>query len=191
MSEDKRSRGRPRGSGKDDSTIMTQIANILVRNPSLKPTTAMRKILLTQEDSDPMNDPTVIRRWQRKWKKEAPLQMLAAKERVRPVSVSYAPNYAAATLDPFAAGPNAAEQVFASICGARSAAEQFRAGQHNIRSAVEQVRASLHGTRSVVEQFHASQHNIRSAVEQVRASLHNARSVAEQFRANRAPIGNI
>jgi hypothetical protein len=142
MLDDKRSRGRPRGSGIDDTVIMARIADILVRNPALKPTTAMRNILIAQEDSDATSDPTMIRRWQRKWKKEAPSQMAAAKERARPSPVRYAPIYTGATL---------AEQFFASHRSIQRAADQFFASQLGIQRAADQLRANEHRWKMFAE----------------------------------------
>lgn len=47
-------RGRPKGSGKDDWSRLQQIAALIAANPALKPTTAIKRIGVT--------DPSVIRR---------------------------------------------------------------------------------------------------------------------------------
>jgi hypothetical protein len=47
-------RGRPKGSGKDDWSRLQQIAALIATNPALKPTTAIKRIGVT--------DPSMIRR---------------------------------------------------------------------------------------------------------------------------------
>jgi hypothetical protein len=47
-------RGRPKGSGKDDWSRLQQIAALIAANPALKPTTAIKRIGVT--------DPSVVRR---------------------------------------------------------------------------------------------------------------------------------
>jgi hypothetical protein len=65
MSEDhpKRGRGRPRGTGKPDQAMLRQIASLLAEDPSLKPTTAIKRSIGTK-------NPSHIRRLQVKWKSE-------------------------------------------------------------------------------------------------------------------------
>src|SRR5918992_1384523 len=50
----KSSRGRPKGSGKDDWSRLQQVAALIAANPALKPTTAIKRIGVT--------DPSVVRR---------------------------------------------------------------------------------------------------------------------------------
>lgn len=54
MLQDKARRGRPKGSGIDDRTRLEAIAQLLAADPSLKPTTAIKSIGIT--------DPSAIRR---------------------------------------------------------------------------------------------------------------------------------
>ena len=54
MLQDKSRRGRPKGSGIDDRTRLEAIAELLAADPSLKPTTAIKSIGIT--------DPSAIRR---------------------------------------------------------------------------------------------------------------------------------
>ena len=60
MVEIKRGKGRPKGSEKDDSLVLATIANAIIANPSLKPTTAMRQYNRRASHAE-------IRRWQAKW----------------------------------------------------------------------------------------------------------------------------
>ena len=82
MSDDKRPRGRPRGSGKNDEPYLAQVAELLIREPSLKPTTAMKRLMMRHTWRE--TDQTLIRRWQGKWKEQSPALMAAARERARP-----------------------------------------------------------------------------------------------------------
>jgi hypothetical protein len=79
----KRPRGRPRGSGKNDRPYLEKIADLLLRDPSLTPTTAMKRIIRGKGDWD-ASDETLIRRWQVKWKEQSDSLMTAARERAQP-----------------------------------------------------------------------------------------------------------
>jgi|SRR5580704_9969780 hypothetical protein len=78
----KRPRGRPHGSGKDDSPYLAQVAEILIREPSLKPTTAMKRVMTGRAWTE--TDETLIRRWQAKWKEQGQLFLSAARACVEP-----------------------------------------------------------------------------------------------------------
>ena len=82
MSNDKRPRGRPRGTGKKDAPYLAQVADLMIRDPSLKPTTAMKRVMVTR--TGPETDETLIRRWQVKWKATELSLLAAARERMRP-----------------------------------------------------------------------------------------------------------
>ena len=84
MSIEKRPRGRPRGSGKNDSRHLAQVADLLVREPSLTPTAAMRRIMRSCKDWDAASEPALIHRWQEKWKVNGVSLLAAAHERARP-----------------------------------------------------------------------------------------------------------
>lgn len=60
MAEAPRKRGRPKGSGIDDGTTLAAIARLRTADPDLKPTTAIRKLGIT--------DPSVVRRLRDKLK---------------------------------------------------------------------------------------------------------------------------
>ncbi|NOX94793.1 MAG: hypothetical protein GXP04_06750, partial [Alphaproteobacteria bacterium] len=53
-------RGRPKGSGIDDSDVLNRIAELILANSSLKPTTAIKKLGIY--------DDSIIRRLREKWK---------------------------------------------------------------------------------------------------------------------------
>lgn len=63
MTTEKRKRGRPLGSCKDDSPLLRQVADILVLDKKLKPTTAIKRFLASP-------NPSPIRRLQSKWKQD-------------------------------------------------------------------------------------------------------------------------
>lgn len=60
MSSNKRGRGRPRGTGLDDSATLKKMADMIVANPALRPTTAIKRALERP-------NPATIRRLQGKW----------------------------------------------------------------------------------------------------------------------------
>ena len=59
MSDTKRSRGRPKGSGIDDHGRLVEIGRLIRSNPGLKPTTAIRRLGYT--------DPSTVRRLRDKY----------------------------------------------------------------------------------------------------------------------------
>jgi len=64
MSINKRGRGRPVGTGLNDTPTLEQAADLMVAHPGVKVTTAVRQIL-------PKAGPSEIRRLQMKWKAKA------------------------------------------------------------------------------------------------------------------------
>ncbi len=93
-SQNKRGRGRPIGTGKDDAPTLSKVADLIVANPALRPTTAIKRVL------DRL-DPSIIRRLQVKWRagKEEYLAQARSRRAVtvapaRRASVSYSPRTA-------------------------------------------------------------------------------------------------
>lgn len=82
MTTEKRRRGRPPGSGKNDLPHLEQVARLLARNPGLKPTTAMKRIVAERKDWG-TSDSSLLRRWQDKWAKEGFFLLAAAHERTQ------------------------------------------------------------------------------------------------------------
>jgi hypothetical protein len=82
MITEKRPRGRPRGSGKNDLPQLAQVADLLVRDPSLKPTTAMKRVMRGRKDWA-ATDSTLLRRWQVKWKAIGAALLATAREATR------------------------------------------------------------------------------------------------------------
>ncbi|RQH13604.1 hypothetical protein [Bradyrhizobium sp. RP6] len=94
MTNAKRGRGRPKGSGKNDGPILDRVADAIVKDPQLKPTTAMLRIIRGQSGWD-ATEATLLRRLQGKWKNESEKLLNAARERAarvnfptRPVATS-------------------------------------------------------------------------------------------------------
>ena len=81
MTEPKRKRGRPPGSGgRDDSSYLALIADKLVANPSLKRAAAMNEVKNTRMDWG-ASDKTLLQRWRDKWSKQEAQLMEAARKR--------------------------------------------------------------------------------------------------------------
>jgi hypothetical protein len=70
----KRRRGRPRGSGKPDGSTLQLVAELLAEDLRLRPTTAIKRLIGTKNDSD-------IRRLQVKWKAEGRTLLSQAQRR--------------------------------------------------------------------------------------------------------------
>lgn len=67
MNTIKPSRGRPPGSGKKDDATLMEVARLMVRDPSLKRTTAMKRVIAARKDW-PEQDGALLRRLQVKWR---------------------------------------------------------------------------------------------------------------------------
>lgn len=70
----KKGRGRPPGTGKDDTPMLVQIADSMTANLNLKPTTAIRRINPRAGDAE-------VRRLQVKWKLEGARYLAQARAR--------------------------------------------------------------------------------------------------------------
>lgn len=70
----KRGRGRPHGTGLNDEKTLEKIADLIARNPSLRPTTAIKRTLHNP-------DSATIRRLQVKWKAQGEGFLAKARER--------------------------------------------------------------------------------------------------------------
>ena len=75
MTTNTKTRGRPKGSEKDDTQVLAAIADLILGNPNLPATTAMRRLKPKAADAD-------IRRWQAKWKDRKASLLAAARARV-------------------------------------------------------------------------------------------------------------
>lgn len=73
-STNKRGRGRPHGTGLNDDKALREIADLLQRYPSLRPTTAIKRVLRNPGSA-------TIRRLQVKWKAQGDAYLDMARER--------------------------------------------------------------------------------------------------------------
>lgn len=74
MTDDRKPKGRPKGTEMDDSAMLATIADMLVANPDMKATSAMRRIKPQASDAE-------IHRWQDKWKRRKVELLKEAKAR--------------------------------------------------------------------------------------------------------------
>jgi hypothetical protein len=70
-----RARGRPKGTGKDDSLALRRVAEMLVADPTLRPMTAMKRL------QKPTN-PSYVHRLNVKWRREGTAFLLAERARI-------------------------------------------------------------------------------------------------------------
>jgi hypothetical protein len=80
MATENRPRGRPPGEGKKDSPYLAQVADLVVSDSSLKPTTAMKRVMRSRNDWG-ASDETLLRRWQVKWKANHKVYLADARDR--------------------------------------------------------------------------------------------------------------
>ncbi len=79
----KRRRGRPLGSGIDDSVYLNQIADLKFENPKLSTSSAAKRVRKRAGSTlQHVTEPTFVRRMQRKWN-ESESQLLVAAEKRR------------------------------------------------------------------------------------------------------------
>jgi hypothetical protein len=87
MPIEKRTRGRPRGTGKNDQQYLEKVADLMVSDSTLKRTRAMRRIIRGRKDWG-ASEETLLRRWQVKWNRQAESLLTAARERAGPKLVA-------------------------------------------------------------------------------------------------------
>lgn len=95
----KRTRGRPRGTGLDDGPTLRKVADMLAADPSLKPTTAIKRALDKPTE-------TAVRRLQGKWQHQGARYQADALARrsavpapTRRVSAPYSPRTSRQVLE--------------------------------------------------------------------------------------------
>jgi hypothetical protein len=74
MSDSKRGKGRPKGSETNDANVLNAMADMILADPGLRPTSAMRSVV-------PDATPAAIRRYQDKWKNRRDSLLADAQER--------------------------------------------------------------------------------------------------------------
>ena len=80
MNSTKRNRGRPRGTGLDDSPMLKKMADLLAADPKLKPTRAIKRVLEQPGETN-------VRRLQGKWKDDGARYLADAQARRAAVPV--------------------------------------------------------------------------------------------------------
>jgi hypothetical protein len=83
MNAQKRKRGRPLGSGKNDELTLMQTAQLMVADTTLKPTTAMRQVMRTRKDW-PETQETLLRCLQVKWRAHGEIMLARARREREP-----------------------------------------------------------------------------------------------------------
>lgn len=139
-------RGRPKGTGKDDSAALKRIADLLVADPSLKPTTAIRRIGVHNESD--------TRRLQVKWKADGAVLLAAARARKNEAEEARPP---AAPGDLFAAMLAIAAQTEEIRRALEGPAAEFLRQQ-------KMIEESLGPVHKLMQQFEAQQRMIRQAL---------------------------
>lgn len=82
MTSEIRRRGRPCGTGKNDTSHLRRVADLLIENPKMTATSAMKQILRTDEDNTATLE-SRVRRLQGKWRREKEVHLSDARARMR------------------------------------------------------------------------------------------------------------
>ena len=137
MSKSNTKRGRPKGSGIDDSSVLQAIANAIAADDNLKPTTAIRGLGIT--------DPSTIRRLRDKFKKNRET-LLAQKNtqkinqpisRQKKVSRRRHPNPCTRKPDPIINEPNFAYPLMTSTISRTNSLTPIDIGQLSIKHFID------------------------------------------------------
>jgi hypothetical protein len=75
-------RGRPPGTGKKDDPILSKVARLLVDEPALRPTAAIRRVLAKSSLRPGEMESTVVRRLQYKWKAHSEAYLAGVKGQI-------------------------------------------------------------------------------------------------------------
>ncbi|SMD14914.1 hypothetical protein SAMN06297251_1445 [Fulvimarina manganoxydans] len=78
MTYNGRKRGRPTGSGKDDTALLNAVAGKLLAHPEMKPSTAMKQVIAASPQPNTTPE-TLLRRLQVKWKAQSAVLMDTAR----------------------------------------------------------------------------------------------------------------
>lgn len=97
MTSEKRRRGRPWGTGKDDTPHLRRVADLLVANHEMTATSAMKQVLRTVKDDTSMQE-SRVRRLQVKWKREKDIHLSEAKIRMQ-ARIDARPRHAPSTTE--------------------------------------------------------------------------------------------
>lgn len=158
MSEDKRQRGRPHGSGKVDDHYLNRVADLMVANNTMRVTTAIRQVIYKRGNIDKeTSDDSLVRRLQSKWKvgKEAFLAHASERARTRVCSQTAQTHAATGFVAAIAAGMPDHTAV------GRAAAGLTTSGAfEQLISQSERMLEMVHGPSRVLEQVTEAQRRI-------------------------------
>lgn len=97
MRDESRRRGRPEGTGLNDLPYLERMAELMVANPALRPTPAIRRVVHKANEAD-------IRRLQRKWKIIGPDLIAAVRAKAQAIASKRHPANASITISALAQG---------------------------------------------------------------------------------------
>ncbi|MEP0338114.1 MAG: hypothetical protein ABJ388_04010 [Alphaproteobacteria bacterium] len=146
----KRKRGRPKGTGINDTPLLEQVARLTLDDPQLKKTTAIKRVLAGRDFKTPEALATAVRRLQHKWNAEGPALKEAERKRrasrpntrvdARFVEEALAARDAASELAKFAKGPaDMLREALALSQGAREFLRDYASQRDLIREAAANV----------------------------------------------------
>ncbi|TPI83484.1 hypothetical protein [Mesorhizobium sp. B2-8-9] len=78
---EKRGRGRPEGTGKKDGPFLADMADLMIRTPKMRKTTAIRRVMAARSDWEAASPEAMVHRLQEKWKAEGEAHLAAAHKR--------------------------------------------------------------------------------------------------------------
>jgi hypothetical protein len=150
-------RGRPKGTGKDDSTALNRVADILLADPSLKGTTAMRRI--------GVHNASDTRRLQVKWKADGAALLAAARkrkneaERARPLAD--APRDLSAPMSAIAEFRRATERPLAELLRQQNMIEAGFGPLHTLIKQVEDHQRMIQQALGPLEELRRIQESLK------------------------------
>lgn len=165
MTSEKRRRGRPCGTGKDDTPHLRRVADLLVESPEMTATSAMKQVLRTVKD-DTVEPESHVRRLQVKWQKEKEMYLtdaharLKARAEARRAQTSGVRAANMATALGLAQKSAYAEMVKEARLAAESPVSRFL---KELRDDQERIRKLLHppGYHEIMEQHRKLQETLR------------------------------
>jgi len=78
---EKRGRGRPPGEGKKDGPFLADMADLMIRTPKMRKTTAIRRVMAARKDWEAASPEAMRRRLQAKWTVRGAAELAAAHRR--------------------------------------------------------------------------------------------------------------
>lgn len=172
MNTGNRRRGRPLGTGLKDAPTLARVADLMLANPSLRPTTAIKRVTGT-------SDPSVIRRLQVKWKADGAWHFAEARARQKHLQQA-----TRAHLMPdrrWSAPSRALDRAYADLgmFGFAGARPPETTVEKEMRKAHERIDALIHGRESTADRMlrEAQEGNVGRAMREAAAGID--RTIAE------------